>query len=113
MGGVDTTAQHADDEATASISYIALNNAAASSLDGSAASGQTPCYVLLDQAWRGTQHLVHAFRNMQRPCFGIPLLQVSKPPQQYVKEIAVQSKIVCLSVAPGSSPTKLALLKVL
>ncbi len=36
----------------------------------------TPCFVVLDDAWRGTGHLADVFEGMQQPCFGLHLLQV-------------------------------------
>lgn len=46
--------------------------ASSSGADGAAA----PCFVLLDDAWRGTRDLASVFEGMQRPCFGLRLLQV-------------------------------------
>lgn len=39
---------------------------------------QLPCFVLLDDAWRGTCHLQDTFESMQRPLYGVPLPQVSQ-----------------------------------
>lgn len=36
----------------------------------------TPCFVVLDDAWRSTQDLADVFEGMQQPCFGLQLLQV-------------------------------------
>jgi len=67
--------------AAASISIVPLNAPAKRAADSSAMTdsssmGQSPCFVLLDEAWRGTQDLADIFEGMQQPCFGMQLLQV-------------------------------------
>lgn len=39
---------------------------------------QLPCFVLLDDAWRGTSHLQEMFDSMQRPVYGVSLPQVCR-----------------------------------
>lgn len=57
--------------------------AAASSLAGPAEAAacskdQLPCFVLLDDAWRGTSHLQEMFDSTQRPAYAVSLPQVCK-----------------------------------
>lgn len=56
-------------------------DAAASSLTGpsdaaACSTDQLPCFVLLDDAWRGTSHLQEMFDSMQRPMYAVSLPQV-------------------------------------
>ena len=65
-------------------------NALTRSLDAEAAAGplavpssatsrskdQLPCFVLLDDAWRGSSHLQNLFEGMQCPLYGVSLPQV-------------------------------------
>ena len=58
-----------DAEAAAS-SVAGPSDAAASS------HNQLPCFVLLDDAWRGTSNLQEMFESMQRILYGVSLPQV-------------------------------------
>ena len=68
--------QHAATANPASIHIRPLNASARSTADSSAATGVEPCFVLLDTAWQGTQHLADIFEGIQRPCFGVAIPQV-------------------------------------
>ena len=77
MSGV----QPAASAAPAGVEIVPLNSSArnvpSEAAFSSAADGiGTPCFVLLDDAWRGSEDLADAFEGMQRPCFGLRLLQV-------------------------------------
>ena len=38
-----------------------------------------PCFVVLDDIWRGMPDLASLFAAMQRPCFGLMPPEVSSP----------------------------------
>lgn len=55
----------------------AADGSVAGPSDAAASSqNQLPCFVLLDDAWRGTSHLQDMFESMQRPLYGVSLPQV-------------------------------------
>ncbi len=66
--------------ASASVDILPLNasarTAAVPGLSSLAGNPAIPCFVVLDDAWRGTGHLAHVFEGVQQPCFGLQLLRV-------------------------------------
>lgn len=68
---LNATARNMRAEVTAS-SLAGSSEAVACSVD------QLPCFVLLDDVWRGTSHLQEMFDSMQRPVYAVSLPQVCK-----------------------------------
>lgn len=66
---------------SASVDTLPLNASARAAavtpgLSSLAGITATPCFVVLDDAWRGSGDLADVFEGMQQPCFGLQLLQV-------------------------------------
>ncbi|KAL0047289.1 hypothetical protein WJX82_000056 [Trebouxia sp. C0006] len=66
--------------ASASVDILPLNASARTAavtpgLSSTAGITATPCFVVLDDAWRGSGDLADVFEGIQQPCFGLQLLQ--------------------------------------
>ena len=68
---LNATARNLQADAAAS-SLARPSDAAACSTD------QLPCFVLLDDVWRGTIHLQEMVNSMQRPVYAVSLPQVRR-----------------------------------
>lgn len=65
---------------TRSLGAVTAAGAVVDTLHGAGSSRDgVPCFVLLDDAWRGTSHLQDLFESMQRPLYGVTFPQVCKP----------------------------------
>jgi len=67
--------------ASASVDILPLNASARTAavtpgLSSLAGITATPCFVVLDDAWRSTGDLADVFEGVQQPCFGLQQLQV-------------------------------------
>ena len=58
--------------------WVVCSNSSSSS--SSSKEEQVPCFVVLDDTWKGTSDLADLFAALQRPCFGLLPPQVSTAP---------------------------------